>query len=77
MDNQFSMDIGNEEINNSHLFCKETMNLLWVYIWINPFQLHDVIYSFFNSIRVNTYRSLQTLKRGFKHILIPMEAIIQ
>lgn len=55
MEKQFSMDLGTEEINNLHLFCKETMNLLWIYIWINPFQLHDVIYSFFNSIRVNTY----------------------
>lgn len=49
------MDPGTEEISNSHLFCKETINLLWIYIWINPFQLHDVIYCFFNSIRVNIY----------------------
>lgn len=53
------------------------MNLLWIYIWINPFQLHDVIYCFFNSIRVNIYWCLQPLKRGFKHILIPTETITQ
>lgn len=68
MEKQFSMDPGCEEISNSHLLCKETMNLLWIYIWINPFQLHDVIYRFFNSIRVNIYWCLQPLKWSFKHV---------
>lgn len=68
MENQFSMDPGTEEISNTHLLCKEIMNLLWIYIWINPFQLHDVLYRFFNSIRVNIYWCLQPLKIGFKHI---------
>lgn len=77
MENQFSMDPGTEEISNTHLLCKEIMNLLWIYIWINPFQLHDVIYRFFNSIRVNIYWCLQPLKIGFKHILIPIEAVTQ
>lgn len=71
------MDPRTEEISNSHLLCQETMNLLWIYIWIYPFQLHDVIYRFFNSIRVNIYWCLQPLKRGFKHKLIPTEAITQ
>lgn len=75
MEKQFSMDPGCEEINNSHLLCKETMNLLWIYIWINPFQLHDVIYRFFNSIRVNIYWCLQPLKWSFKHVLILTEVV--
>lgn len=75
MEKQFSMDPGCEEISNSHLLCKETMNLLWIYIWINPFQLHDVIYRFFNSIRVNIYWCLQPLKWSFKHMLILTEVV--
>lgn len=69
MKKQLSTDLGTEKKSIiPRLFHKEVMNLLWIYIWVNLFQLHDVIYSFFNSIRVNTYWSLQTLKRGFKHI---------
>lgn len=29
--------------------------LLWIYVGVNFFQFHDVFYSFFNSIRVNTH----------------------
>ena len=32
--------------------------LLWIYVRVNFFQFHDVVYSFFNSIRVNTHWSL-------------------
>lgn len=29
--------------------------LLWIYVGVNFFQLHDVLYSFLNGIRVNTH----------------------
>lgn len=33
---------------------------LWIYVRVNFFQFHDVFYSFFNSIRVNTHCCLPT-----------------
>lgn len=41
--------------------------LLWIYVRVNSFQFHDVIYSFFNSIRVNAHWCLQQLK---KHVSV-------